>query len=113
MRYEETRYDEQVAVRGRADVRPAIRRVSVTPSPARSDLRIAFSLAAPARVSVRMYDAAGRKVKTLLDAVQSAGKTVLAWDRGDDLGRRLGSGTYFCRIAVGNRQRTLKVVLAE
>ena len=58
-----------------------------------------------------MYNVLGQEVKSLLDRAQPAGLRAVCWDRTDNLGRRVGPGTFFCRLSAGNTQRTLKLVL--
>jgi len=57
-----------------------------------------FGLASAARVSLVLFDAAGRRVRTLVDASLAAGAHTVAFDGRDDAGRALAPGLYLARI---------------
>ena len=72
-----------------------------------------FGLAGRDHVQVRVYDIAGRLVRTLADRDFAAGEHTLVWDGTDDRGRDLGRGVYFTRVEfLGRRfQDSKKVIL--
>ena len=60
---------------------------------------ISYTLPAPGRVSLAVYDAAGRQVRTLLNAApQTAGPRSVAWDGLDRDGRPVPPGPYGWRL---------------
>lgn len=64
-------------------------------------------------VDVRIYDVTGRLVCTLQSGHLGAGRHQVVWD-GDDLaGRRVASGTYFCRMEAGAFTATRSLVLLK
>jgi len=65
------------------------------PNPFNPETVIPYSLSAPGRVAVRVYDVRGRLVRTLVDAVQPAGVHAARWNGSVDSGRRSASGIYF------------------
>lgn len=69
------------------------------PNPASSRMSIPFSLAAPGRVALRLYDASGRFVTTLFDGEARAGSFAAPWDGLDDSGRRVPAGIYFAHLS--------------
>lgn len=71
------------------------------PNPFPSSTRISYSLPGAAAARIIVYDAAGRRVRTLIDAQVAAGTHEIAWDGRDDAGRPAGSGVYFCRMEAG------------
>jgi hypothetical protein len=73
--------------------------------------RILFDLPARTRVRLDIMDAGGRRVRTLADGPLDAGRSMLAWDRRDDRGARLGAGVYFIRLGSQGRWLTRKLVL--
>jgi hypothetical protein len=80
-----------------------------------SDLTV-FEYAVPdfasdAHATVRIYDAAGRVVRTLLDNDQAPGNYKLLWTGTDDSGAKVAGGTYFLRFKSGSFTATKRLVL--
>jgi hypothetical protein len=74
-----------------------------------------LSLAMPHDGEVRLviYDALGRRVRTLLARRLAAGSHTVVWDGRDGSGRALSSGIYLAQFAViggGSRQVKLTVM---
>jgi hypothetical protein len=67
------------------------------PNPARGTVRLALDLPADARVSLTLYDVAGRRVRMLVDGAMPAGSHAVTWDGRDDGGRVVGAGIYLAR----------------
>ena len=65
------------------------------PNPFNPETVIPYSLSAPGRVTVRIFDVRGRLVRTLVDAVQPAGVHAARWNGIVESGRRSASGIYF------------------
>lgn len=84
------------------------------PNPFNPVTYIRFELAGDAEVDLRIYDAAGRLVRTLA-ARQSyvAGAHRLRWDGLDDRGLALGSGVYLVRVNAGDLVRTQRLTLVR
>jgi hypothetical protein len=60
--------------------------------------RITFSISRREKVEVRLYDAAGRQVRTLANREFAAGEHDLYWDGLDDAGRPVPRGVYFYQM---------------
>ncbi|MBD3348090.1 MAG: T9SS type A sorting domain-containing protein [Candidatus Eisenbacteria bacterium] len=80
------------------------------PNPATDGARISFTLAAPCRANLSIYDCAGRKVATVLDRSLGAGRHTADYTRGL---RGLSSGLYFVRLEAGEDAATSKIVVAR
>ena len=81
------------------------------PNPFRASTSVSFSLPEQARVEAGVYDARGRRVRDLANAVVfPAGTCRLRWDGCDDSGRDLGPGIYFLRVRAPGRRAQTKVV---
>jgi hypothetical protein len=81
------------------------------PNPVRGSTTIPFSLARPGHATLRVYDAAGRRVATLLDADLPAGDHAARWDgRGAD-GVRRAPGVYVCELTAMGGRLERRVVL--
>ncbi len=70
-----------------------------------------YALAHAEHVAIRLYDAAGRLVRTLVDAPQPGGYYPLVWDglRGD--GSAAGTGIYFYRMQAGDYRSSRKLTV--
>jgi hypothetical protein len=84
------------------------------PNPFNPKTNIAFELPRPARVTLRVYDIAGRLVRTILDDVQTeAGSHAEVWDGRSDRGDRLASGVYLSRLEVDGEALSRTMVLLK
>jgi hypothetical protein len=91
----------------------ATRITSIVPNPFRSSVAISFHLATPGMTSLRIFDVAGRLVRTLHEDDLPAGDVAVAWDGRDDRGGRASPGVYHAAVAQGGRTWTSRVVLAR
>lgn len=87
------------------------RLLGVTPNPLVSSATIRFTLAAASVARIRVFDLAGRQVRTLLDAPLSAGTSSITWDGRTDLGADAPAGIYFVRSELGDRIDSRKIVV--
>ncbi len=82
------------------------------PNPSRgSAVNVSFALARADQVELRVFDAAGRSVRTLARAAFDAGAHRVTWDGTGDSGARLNPGMYFIRLVTEQGTRTRAVVL--
>lgn len=61
-------------------------------------------------VRLVVYDVLGRRIRTLVDDRRFPGEFTVVWDGRDSQGQRIASGTYFCHLAAGPFQETVKMV---
>ncbi|MCK4409173.1 MAG: hypothetical protein KAW67_03765 [Candidatus Eisenbacteria sp.] len=64
-----------------------------------------------ADVSLVVYDASGRLVRTLVDDSWRVGVARERWDGRDDAGRSVAAGVYLCKALAGERREIAKLVL--
>jgi putative hemolysin len=84
------------------------------PNPFGPRTLITYELPSRARVSLIVYDAAGRVVRTLLNREpRDGGEHTASWDGRDDRGRRVASGAYFYRLEVGEEVVVRRMVLLK
>jgi hypothetical protein len=81
------------------------------PNPFNPLTTIAFGLKARSLVSLRIYDAAGRLVRVLVNEPRDAGRYVEEWNGRDNAGRSVSSGVYFYKLSAGAFTETKKMVL--
>ena len=87
--------------------------VSAHPNPFNPSTEISYSLTRTGPVSLRIYDVAGRLVRTLVVEEQHAGHHRYEWCGSDDNGRRVASGTYLYLLRAEGRMISGKVALVE
>ena len=85
----------------------------VQPNPVRGETRLSFSLSAAGPVTLKVYDLAGRLVKTLLEDEMPAGPGILVWDGRDAAGRETAAGVYFARLESRGLVRTQKLLMVK
>lgn len=93
-------------------VRPA-RIARNTPNPFNPRTTIEYEIAAASSVRLRIFDASGRVVRTLLqgETQLTAGAHRTPWDGRDDAGNPVSSGLYVVRLDAGDEVATRKIVL--
>jgi hypothetical protein len=72
------------------------------PNPFNPETAIRYSVSSPGRVTIRIYNASGALVRTLVDQAQTSGVHRVRWNGTDASGRRLGSGVYFYEIQMAS-----------
>jgi hypothetical protein len=83
------------------------------PTLVRDLVHISYSLDKAARVSLGIYDASGALVRTLVDGTVGPGARTVTWNRSDESGRRVASGTYFYRLSVDGKSVSGKTVVLQ
>ena len=74
------------------------------PNPFADLVKFRLALPGEARVEFNIYDASGRKVRTVLGGVLGEGSHMLYWDGKNDRGLPLPSGVYNFEIRVNGRR---------
>ncbi len=81
------------------------------PNPFRNRTNVRFTISAERPVSVTVFDATGRLVRTILSGrALPRGEHVVSWDGLNDRGLSAASGSYVLRLEVGEERRTQKIV---
>jgi hypothetical protein len=89
----------------------AIHLAGAFPNPTPGPTRVRFILPETTRVSLRVYDVAGRVVRELVDSVTPAGEHDVRWDGRDNSGEAVANGMYLYRMEAGGYQGTGKLVV--
>jgi len=84
-----------------------------SPNPFNPSTTISFSVVEKGNVTLNVYDASGRLVRTLANGVSDAGAHELTWDGRDNAGVTVGSGVYFYRLTAGKYSESKKMVLLK
>jgi hypothetical protein len=83
------------------------------PNPFNPSTMIRFILAEPGEVRLDIYDAAGRRVRTLTDGHWPVGHHEIRWDGRDSDGRAVASGMYLYQLEAGGAAVSRKMVLVR
>jgi len=83
------------------------------PNPFNPSTIISYQIPEMTNVQIKIYDALGREVRTLIDEIKPAGKYNIAWDGRDNFGNLISSGVYFYKIIAGNFVQTKKMILMK
>ncbi|MFA6470819.1 MAG: heparinase II/III family protein [Candidatus Latescibacterota bacterium] len=83
------------------------------PNPFNPSTTIKFSLPAPGKVNLIVYDIAGRKVRELILTQLPTGIHSAFWDGRDASGRPVSSGVYFARLTMGKYTAVRKMLLMK
>jgi len=84
-----------------------------TPNPFGSTTKIAFALPSAERVTLAIYDLAGRRVRALVDGARPAGTQGVTWDGTDARGESVPAGIYVYRLRAGSFDQGRRMVLAR
>lgn len=87
--------------------------LSVFPNPFQPTTGIYLNLATVSPVTVKIYDVAGRMVRTLARNIRKVGLSRIDWDGRDQHGQPLGSGLYMVKMEGAGTVRTVRALLAR
>ena len=78
------------------------------PNPFNPETVICYQLSADSDVSLKIYDVKGQMIETLLNKTQDPGFYKVNWKPNN-----LPSGVYFCKLTIGDRASTQKLILLK
>jgi 1,4-alpha-glucan branching enzyme len=78
------------------------------PNPFNPTTKIKYSIPQPSNVSIKVYNALGTEIETLVDGYKFAGTYEISFNA-----KNLSSGVYFYRIVSGNYSHTNKMLLLK
>jgi hypothetical protein len=88
-----------------------LRFAPATPNPFRFSTTLRWSLPQAGLVRLRVFDVAGRLMRTLKDGWMSPGEHSAVWDQRDNAGRVVSAGLYFIRFETAGASLGQKVIL--
>jgi hypothetical protein len=83
------------------------------PNPFNPVTTIRYDLPTAERVQLWIVDVSGRRVRTLVDELQTPGSRDVVWNGHDDEGSAVASGVYFSVLEAGKQRLTKKLVLLK
>lgn len=83
------------------------------PNPFNPSTIISYNLPKSSNVQIKIFDALGREIRSLINEEKVAGKYNIAWDSRDNYGQKVSSGIYFYSIVAGDFVESKKMVLMK
>ena len=90
----------------------AVRLYQSGPNPFRATAMIQYAvprLTAPQKLTLKVFDASGKLIRTLADELTLGGNFRIAWDATDALGRHVSPGFYLVVLNVGTVHKMMKI----
>jgi len=87
--------------------------LSAAPNPFNPRTAFRFELETAGPTQLEIFDASGRKVRTLVHSSLAAGRHEARWDGRDHQGRSLAAGVYLARLSAGPQRQVLRVTLVK
>jgi hypothetical protein len=83
------------------------------PSPTRTGAQVLFTLARSGPLEADVFDARGRRVRSLHEGTMNAGPQMLRWDGRGEGGAQSPAGIYWIRVAAADIKKSVKVVVVH
>jgi serine protease AprX len=83
------------------------------PNPFSLATNMRYEIPSACKVDLKIYNSAGRIVKTLVNEPQTTGHYSVTWDGKDDSNRKVAAGVYLCRLQAGGFYGTRKMILVR
>ena len=80
------------------------------PNPFNPETTIEYSVQQSSHVDLKIYNALGQIVRTLVDDHKTTGEYSVIWDGKDNSGKAVPSGNYFYQIEMGDFTSTKKMI---
>ncbi|MBN2103695.1 T9SS type A sorting domain-containing protein [bacterium] len=83
------------------------------PNPFNPGTTLKFTLPKAEKVSLRIYNARGEVIASLLDHRMPAGSHTVSWNGLSDYGQQVSTGIYLCRFQAGKFTKTMKMMMMK
>ncbi len=100
-------------VEGPKSVPPGRMDIAVSPNPFGRSTRLSYAVPRRGNVSLTVFDAAGRTVRTLASGRSEPGRFSAVWDGRSQSGAMVPNGVYLYRFAFEDKRMTGKVTLTR
>ena len=84
-----------------------------TPNPVAGMTEVRYEVARTSAVSIKVYNAMGQHVTTLVDGRVEPGRYAAHWDGKNSGGERVSSGVYFYKMNAGAFNATKKMLIVK
>jgi hypothetical protein len=83
------------------------------PNPFGNKTLIQYALPKESDISIRIYNSAGKLVRTLKQGIENAGYYRIVWDGRDNKGKKVNYGIYYCRMNATEFKAMKKLIKVE
>jgi len=83
------------------------------PNPFSAVTSINYQIPEDAQITLKIYDVAGKLLRTLVNEVKEPGYYTVRWDGKDELGKNVGNGIYFYKLETIGSAFTMKMTLVR
>lgn len=83
------------------------------PNPFNPATTISFAIPRSENVTLKIYNAQGQVIRTLINETRSAGSYSMFWDARDDRGQLVPSGVYLYQMTAGDFSQTHKMLFVR
>ncbi len=75
--------------------------------------RISFTISEPTNAALRIYDATGKLVRTLVNEFKNSGTYIVTWNGKDEYNSQVADGIYFYALETPKQKFTKKLILTR
>lgn len=87
---------------------------NIKPNPINNGLaHISFTISEPSRVSLKIYDASGKIVRSLVNEYMNSGVYSVNWNGKDESRHKVAQGIYFCTLETPKQSFTKKLIFTR
>lgn len=112
-RFEKEEPQDPTAVQAVDKLPPGYGLAQNFPNPFNAATTMEYSLAATCRVELVVFNAAGQRVRRLVEGERPAGVHRVKWDGKDEKGRAVASGRYVARLVAGEFRKEIGMALVR
>ena len=83
------------------------------PNPTKGRTNIQYSIPKQTHVTLKIYNAAGQLIRTLINGTEEPGYKTVVWDGFNKNNRQVAAGVYFYNLSAGNFRATKKLLIVR
>lgn len=81
------------------------------PNPLTDDVTIEFFIPTDSHVNLSIYNSTGQLIRSIIDGDEAIGTKQYVWKRNNQLGQKVPSGIYLCKLKINNQNFNRKLIV--